>query len=338
MEKKKSNLEESIITYKFKYFKDLTPYFEKAKLVAEFAIANRTLNSSKFVSHIGLPSVISNQILRKFNRDLKCKSVKHANLLIPGQSLNYDSLNHLVEIPCLKLTVKADFSLLNYTFIKLNSAEIKKDYIYFQVSVKNQKVSSYDDYLGIDRNATRHIAVCANGRTGKILKLGAKAPNVSKTLKKHRAKLQKNKKYNHLKKVAKRESRINADINHKISRNVVDYAYRNKLSIKLEDLKGVRKNKKTAVKQNKTLNHVIHSWSFYQLQTFIVYKARLLGIKVFFVDPFMTSQTCSKCGARGSRTKEKFKCHSCQHSDNPDVNAAFNIANAKIKKNGYMWI
>lgn len=338
MMKKVQPIDETILTYKFKYFKDLTPYFEKAKLVAEFAIANRTKNSSTFVSHIGLPSAISNQILRHFNRDLKCKTVKSANLLIPGQALRYDTNLGLVEIPCLKLTIKADFKLLNYSFIKLNSAEIKKDFIYFQVSVKNQNTVSSDAFLGIDRNATNHIAVCANSRTGKILKLGAKAPHVSKTYKKHRAKLQKNKKYNHLKKVAKRESDIVRDINHKISRNVVDYAKLNNLSIKLEDLKGVRKNKKTANKQNKNLNHVIHSWSFFQLQTFIVYKARLLGVKVFFVDPFMTSQTCAKCGSVGARTKDKFKCHSCQHSDNPDVNAAFNIARrATVKSAAYIW-
>lgn len=284
-----------------------------------------------------MPSAISNQVLRRFNRDLKCKSVKNANLLLSGQSLNYDPNLGLVEIPCLKLTIKADFKLLNYTFIKLNSAEIKKDYIYFQISVKNQNVVSSDAFLGIDRNATRHIAVCANSRSGKIMKLGAKAPHVSKTYKKHRAKLQKNKKYSHLKKIEKRQSNINRDINHKISRNVVDYAKKQNLSIKLEDLKGVRQNKKTIAKNNKNLNHVIHSWSFYQLQSFIVYKARLLGVKVFFVDPFMTSQTCSKCGSSGARTKDKFQCHSCQHSDNPDVNAAFNIANAKIKSNGYIW-
>ena len=335
--KKVQKLDETVLTYKFRYFKDLTPYFEKAKLVAEFAIANRTKTSSKFVSHIGLPSAISNQVLRHFNRDLKCKTVKNANLLLPGQSLNYDANLGLVEIPCLKLTIKADFKLLNYTFIKINFAEIKKDFIHIQVSVKNQSTVSSDSFLGIDRNATNHIAVCANGRTGKILKLGAKAPHVSKTYRSHRAKLQKNKKYSHLKKIEKRQSRINADINHKISRNVVDYARQNNLSIKLEDLKGVRQNKKTAKINNKNLNHVIHSWSFYQLQTFIVYKARLLGVKVFFVDPFMTSQTCAKCGSFGARTKDKFKCHTCQHSDNPDVNAAFNIAKAKVKKVGYIW-
>lgn len=337
MKKKVQKLDESIITYKFHYDKDLTPYFEKAKLVAEFAIVNRTKTSSKFVSHIGLPSVISNQILRKYNRDLKCKTVKSVNLLVPGQEIKYDENMGLVYIRSLKLTVKADFKLLNYTFIKINSAEIKKDFIYIQVSVKNQTTVSSDSFLGIDRNATRHIAVCANGRTGKILKLGAKAPHVSKIYKGHRAKLQKNKKYSHLKKIEKRQSNINRDINHKISRNVVDYARKENLSIKLEDLKGVRQNKKTANKQNKNLNHVIHSWSFFQLQTFIVYKARLLGVKVFFVDPFMTSQTCSKCGSLGARTKKEFKCHTCQHSDNPDVNAAFNIAKAKVKKVAYIW-
>ena len=50
---------------------------------------------------------------------------------------------------------------------------------------------------------------------------------------------------------------------------------------------------------------------------------------VFFaeVNPAYTSQTCPACGhvERGNRNGEKFKCLSCGHADNADLNAAQNI-------------
>jgi len=54
-----------ILTFKIKHDRDFTVQLKQAKQVAEFAVANRDKLSSKNVSHIGLKSVISNQILRK---------------------------------------------------------------------------------------------------------------------------------------------------------------------------------------------------------------------------------------------------------------------------------
>jgi transposase len=54
-----------------------------------------------------------------------------------------------------------------------------------------------------------------------------------------------------------------------------------------------------------------------------------LGIPVIFVDPRGTSKTCRKCDhhSRSNRPSQAlFRCVACQHQDNADANASYNIA------------
>jgi len=50
------------------------------------------------------------------------------------------------------------------------------------------------------------------------------------------------------------------------------------------------------------------------------------GINVVKVNPYHTSQICSKCGQIGSRSKGFFVCSHCGYSLNADLNASFNLA------------
>ena len=61
----------------------------------------------------------------------------------------------------------------------------------------------------------------------------------------------------------------------------------------------------------------------------IEYKAERVGIKVKYVDPAFTSQTCSKCGYVDKENRiaqDKFECKKCGFTLNADHNAAINIA------------
>ena len=70
------------------------------------------------------------------------------------------------------------------------------------------------------------------------------------------------------------------------------------------------------------------NWSFYDLATKIVYKAKEAGIPVIFVDPAYTSQTCHRCGhcERANRkSQSEFECKRCGFACNADFNGSKNI-------------
>ena len=77
------------------------------------------------------------------------------------------------------------------------------------------------------------------------------------------------------------------------------------------------------------------NWSFYQLRTFLVYKAQAAGLPVVFIDPKYTSQTCSECGHRersNRKSQSEFQCKGCGSKAHADLNAARNIRAWALRK------
>lgn len=128
-----------------------------------------------------------------------------------------------------------------------------------------------------------------------------------------------------LKRQRRKESRRARDVNHRISKSIVDQAERTGHGIALEDLRGIRGRVRQAKKQRATL----HTWSFAQLRDFITYKARRAGVPVVVVDPAYTSQTCSECDhtcRRNRPSRARFVCRGCGVVLHADVNASRNLA------------
>lgn len=194
--------------------------------------------------------------------------------------------------------------------------------MFVSVSIPEAEELTPTSWLGIDLNTTGHVAVIANPVTGKVKKLGKKAEHVHKKYKNIRRQLQKAGKYRLVKQIKSRESRIVRDMNHKISKEIVEEAKAVDSGIKLEKLEGILRSKK----HRRSFRYALHSWSFYQLQNMIEYKAKLLGVLIEYVDPAYTSQMCSRCGMLGQRQGKVFKCPECGHVDHADANATFNIA------------
>ena len=207
-------------------------------------------------------------------------------------------------------------------FEKVNQIELNRVYAFVSVTVPEQELVEVAGYLGVDLNTTGHSVVVGDPATGKVLKMGKSCEHVHKKYKNMRNDLQKKGKFGRLKKIKKRESRIVRDKNHKMSRKIVNTAKELNCGIKLEALDGIRKTAKSSRHSRYGLN----SWSFYQLQHMIEYKAKLLGIPVERIAPQYTSQECSRCGLLGNRNGKTFQCPHCNHVENADVNASFNIA------------
>lgn len=305
----------SKLTYKVKHNADLSVALFKARQIAQYAIEHRTL-SSKDVSNFGLKSIISNQVLRKYGRNWKCKQIRRVKLTVPNQGLSIK--DNIVWIPSLKLSIPFDKKIE-----KIHQVELDTEYAYICCSVKDEPKYKESKYVGVDLNATGHIAVASVDN--KILKLGKEAPHIHRKYKQIRASAQSKKAYKFVKKLKNKESRKVRDINHKISRKIVNIAKEKGYGIKLEKLEGIRKKK-----QGKKLNGIKSNWSYYQLQQFVEYKSKLLGVPVFYVAPQYTSQECSKCGQIGNRDKKVFECPHCKHVDHADANASFNIGRRSI--------
>lgn len=308
--------EKMILTYKLKHNRDFSDELRKAKLVAQVAVESPKWLSSKSVKYIGLKSAISCQILTKYHkRNRNVKKIRSVKLTLASQSCKKSGDE--IYIPCLQLRMKFDKDVE-----KINQIELDNKYAYISCTVKEDPKFEIKTHLGVDCNTVGNLCTIAVKETGKVFKFGKYALHVRRKYKAMRRRLQKKGKYKKVKNIGNKEQRICRDINHKISRKIVDLAVANKSVIRFENLKGIRKSKKSSKPFRGTLN----SWSFYQLQQFVEYKAQQAGAEVLYIDPYMTSQCCSKCGHIGNRTKKDFECLNCGHFEHADVNAAFNIA------------
>ena len=176
-------------------------------------------------------------------------------------------------------------------------------------------------WIGVDRgqNIPAVAALPDNGRLfffkanqiKHVRRIFAERRKVLQSLGKHRA----------VKKLDKRESRIVAHINHKISKEIVGIAKRFGFGLRFEDLTGIRnapqrKTTKSDAGQNRDM------WPFYQLEQFSKYKALDAVVTVENIPAPYTSKTHYTCGHIGVRKGNAFYCPTCDKHEHADGNAA----------------
>jgi len=183
-------------------------------------------------------------------------------------------------------------------------------------------VTTPSDVLGVDLGI---IAIASD--SDRVLYSGAKVLGLRARYSHMRRKLQKKGTSSARKlrrKRSKREHRFQSDVNHVISKAIVQRAAHTGRAVAIEDLTHLR----TRVRLNKSQRRTHSSWAYADLRAKIAYKAAMRGVVVVAVDPRYTSQTCSRCGhcERANRhSQSSFLCRQCGFAAHADWNAAENI-------------
>ncbi len=173
--------------------------------------------------------------------------------------------------------------------------------------------------IGIDRGM-KNIAVLSNNRffNSKALKSVKGRYRYKKKRLQHAGTRSAHRK---LRELSGRERRFVLDTNHVISKQIVNLPFN---VFALECLESTKMRKK---KKGRRFNHKLGSWSPFQLEQFISYKAEDMGKAVVCVNPEYTSQKCSRCGFidRNNRKGSIFHCRNCNFQLHADLNASRNI-------------
>ena len=193
--------------------------------------------------------------------------------------------------------------------------------------VEESKLSDIRHVVGIDRGINFVVATYdSNHKSGFVS---------GKQIKQKRAQYAKTRKQlqqvktpssrRRLKAIGSRENRWKQDVNHCVSKALVENNPKHTLFV-LEDLSGVRH---ATEKVNLKNRYISVSWSFYDLEQKLFYKAKNNQSSVIKVDPAYTSQTCPVCGhtEKANRNKKRhlFCCKNCGYQSNDDRIGAMNL-------------
>ncbi len=235
-----------------------------------------------------------------------------------------------------KFSIQVPEYFKQYITWKKCSAElfIRNHTVFLNIVMSTEKtdIPTTDHYVGIDRGIKK-IAVTSE----KQFFSGSKIKRITDKHEKLKSKLQskgtKSAK-RHLKKLSKKVNSFRRDVNHCITKQIVE-SVNTGSTIILEDLTGIRQNVKLRKKQRTE----VHKWNFYQFEQFLKYKAEEKGIKIEHVSARYTSQKCSKCGHishSNRKNQSQFKCTKCSYQLNADLNASFNIKQNYLDSISYL--
>ncbi len=188
----------------------------------------------------------------------------------------------------------------DHTIYKFGTAKlVKKHDKYFlhipvTYDIEESNISDICNVIGIDRGINFVVATYDSKHksgfvSGKAIK--QKRASYSK-LRKELQMRQTPSSRRRLKAIGQRENRWMQDVNHQVSKALATSNPKHTLFI-LEDLSGVR----NATERVRTKDRYVSvSWSFYDLEQKLTYKAKQNQSTVIKVDPRYTSQCCPVCG------------------------------------------
>ena len=241
-----------------------------------------------------------------------------------------NTLNGRVKLPYFAEGMSKYF---DHTIYKFGTAKLTnkhgKYYLHIPVTydVEESNISDICNVVGIDRGINFIVATYDSKHksgfvSGKAIK--QKRANYSK-LRKELQMRQTPSSRRRLKAIGHRENRWMQDVNHCISKALVENNPKHTLFV-LEDLSGIRAaTKRVRIKDR----YAFVSWSFNDLEQKIIYKAKQNQSSVIKVDPRYTSQCCPICGHTEKANRNKklhiFCCKNCGYTSNDDRIGAMNL-------------
>ncbi|MDQ0287883.1 IS605 OrfB family transposase [Desulfofundulus luciae] len=352
---------EQVVTLKLKLYEPTQAKREMYQLMADRCtdFANRYLSldkkerprtsgEAKKYSE-PLPSAVLNQAIRDIKAKPKAKRFKHLWPAFSNQNFrverevtrdggavwkaSFPTLEKRVGVPIVVQPYQEKYlEMLLSGRAKQGSARLvrrgKDWYVHLSLTVPVEEKRG-GKVMGVDLGMIDLLVASVSGQT--LFFSGDELVYVRRHYAQLRKKLQKAGAYRALKRLGDKEHRWVTDVNHKVSRMLVDFAIIHGVTkIRLEDLTGARWAHPQRREQRKDHGRSLQYWPYYQLRQFIEYKAVLAGIRVELVNPDLTTLTCSRCG-EVIRTRPKgrwFRCPRCRRVKHVDVNAADNIAQA----------
>jgi IS605 OrfB family transposase len=271
------------------------------------------------------------RVAQSFGKKKPPKEFKPTSLDLDKDLIRFIPLYEMVSIATVQGRQKIKLQLGNYQRHLLKGQKPtaghlvydkkkKTFYVHFVIDIPENPPNDPDDALGVDLGINR-IATLSTGKTISGRNLNRLREVRQRSRSSLQAKGTKGAK-RALKRLSGKQARMMEDVNHVISKKIVEKAKAEVKAIALEDLTGIRER----AAKGKRMRKMLGRWAFYDLRTKIAYKAKQAGVTVVFVDPAYTSKTCSICGAIGSRRKHKFVCKSCGNLMDADHNGAVNIS------------
>ena len=241
-----------------------------------------------------------------------------------------NTLNGRVKLPYFAEGMSKYF---NHSIYKFGTAKLVnkhgKYYLHIPVTyeVEESNISDICNVVGIDRGINFVVATYDSKHksgfvSGKAIK--QKRANYSRLRKELQMRHTPSSR-RRLKAIGQRENRWMQDINHQVSKALATGNPKHTLFV-LEDLTGIR----NVTERVKTKNRYVSvSWSFYDLEQKLIYKAKQNQSSVIKVDPRYTSQCCPACGhtekSNGNKKIHLFTCKNCGYTSNDDRIGAMNL-------------
>ena len=241
-----------------------------------------------------------------------------------------NTLNGRVKLPYFAEGMSKYF---NHSIYRFGTAKLVnkrgKYYLHIPVTyeVEERNISDICNVVGIDRGINFVVATYDSKHksgfvSGKAIK--QKRANYSRLRKELQMRHTPSSR-RRLKAIGQRENRWMQDINHQVSKALATGNPKHTLFV-LEDLTGIR----NVTERVKTKNRYVSvSWSFYDLEQKLIYKAKQNQSSVIKVDPRYTSQCCPACGHTEKSNRNKkihlFTCKNCGYTSNDDRIGAMNL-------------